>query len=95
MGMSVEMNDYTEVPKGKEEEKSIEALGKQPVDPKTRAYLGYIQHWAINEERNTDKLFTSEYSTNDADLRFKERLKDADLGFEERLRQVEDEQNKI
>lgn len=85
MGMSVdgyyEPNDVKKVSNDVEEERSIESVANQSVDKDTLRHIEGMREFFKNNEgvanqlkRNRDKLFTSEYSTNDADSRFAERL---------------------
>ena len=77
-----ESNDLREVSKaGAEEERKIEGVTKQPVDKDTRERIDSMREFFKNNKEVSDKfnqyrkkLFTSEYSTNDADLRFAERV---------------------
>ena len=82
MGMSVDVYDYTqEVPKGKEEERTIEALGKQSVDPRTLNSLEKSKKFFEDNKKVADefnqyrkKLFTPEDSTNDSNLRLEKNI---------------------
>ena len=77
-----ESNDVQEVSKvGTEEERRIADVAKQPVDKDTRERIDSMREFFKNNKEVADKfnqyrkkLFTSEYSTNDADLRFAERV---------------------
>jgi hypothetical protein len=95
MGMSVdgyyEPNDVKKISNDVEEEGSIEGVANQSVDKDTLRHIEGMREFFKNNKEVAGKLdqyrkqfFTSEYSTNDADL-----------GFAERLKHVEDEQNKI
>lgn len=101
MGMSVDgyykPNDVKEVSKaGTEKESKIADVANQPVDKDTLRHIEGMRNFFENNKdvanqfkRNRDKLFTSEYSTNDADLRFKERLEHVEDGLKKIQQQLE------
>ncbi len=87
MWMSVDVYDYesSDVKKVsndvKEEERSIEDVANQLVDKDTLSSIENTRKFFENNKKVADEfnqyrkqLFTSEYSTNDADLRFAERV---------------------